>query len=377
MEPEPEHTKGGGFSLRFLTRLLAVTLVVCVAAELILRALVTMPEHRVFDPLLPNLRDPGATVLFTREGFARRSVNSLGLLDDEPLGDAGTEHILVLGDSFTEAAHVPQAETFVARMQAASDGMDFLNAGHAGFALQHYPEMSRRLNERLPISKIVVMLNFGDIDDLLADKRLDIQRDEASGRVTKVQLKSRPRSFAKEAVRAVVSHSALLTLGLQRLRLVVEKSSASLSEPLSWLLRKLGFRQSLADTASRRGGNRLQPEDAVDAACRLLRDLNEQAPTTAAYLPQMDFLSAEGPRETERSRTTQGKLSAAAACAGVNLTSLTELLVQAHEENHRPPVGFHNNVAWRGHLNEIGHEAVARALLQVLESDGTGGPTPQ
>ena len=73
------------------------------------------------DPLTGYGLQPGARGRWTQEGNSVVSINRSGYHDRDwsPVPKAGTLRIAVLGDSFTEALQVPEAESWVRQLPAA------------------------------------------------------------------------------------------------------------------------------------------------------------------------------------------------------------------------------------------------------------------
>jgi hypothetical protein len=102
--------------LRLLLSIVSILLGLT-AAEIGLRvAGIAPPEVRSYDPVRGWQLRPGAIGLQRSEGHARVTINGGGFRGPEvPIdGPRGVLRIAVLGDSFTEAMHVPYDETFCA-----------------------------------------------------------------------------------------------------------------------------------------------------------------------------------------------------------------------------------------------------------------------
>jgi hypothetical protein len=102
--------------LRLLLSIVSILLGLT-AAEIALRvAGIAPPEVRAYDPVRGWQLRPGAIGLQRSEGHARVAINEGGFRGPEvPIAKPpGVLRLAVLGDSFTEAMHVPYDETFCA-----------------------------------------------------------------------------------------------------------------------------------------------------------------------------------------------------------------------------------------------------------------------
>ena len=96
----------------------------------------------------------------------------------------------------------------------------------------------------------------------------------------------------------------------------------------------------------------------------VLAKLRETAPVLVLDVPQLRYLPGG---ETELADPTEGETyRRAAKRAGVGYLDAGPALRAAYRRDGQPGHGFHNLEPGRGHLNEIGHRAVARALSERL-----------
>lgn len=118
------------------------------------------------DPELGQALRPGADVVFsTLEYRSRVRVNSLGLRGPEP--EPGGRRILALGDSFTMAAQVEEAESWPAQLQAAlaersGQQVQVFNAGVDGYGSFQELAVLRRLGRRLDVEAAVLAFYLGN-----------------------------------------------------------------------------------------------------------------------------------------------------------------------------------------------------------------------
>lgn len=105
----------------------------------------------------------------TREFASRVTINSLGLRGPERgyAKPAGVRRVMVLGDSFTEAAQVHERESAVGRLEAAlnargGDQFEVLNAGVGGWGTGQQLVYLREEGYRYEPDLVVVMLYLGN-----------------------------------------------------------------------------------------------------------------------------------------------------------------------------------------------------------------------
>lgn len=119
---------------------------------------------------------PGVEGWYTREGQSYVRVNSVGLRDREhsKAKPANTVRIAVLGDSFSEAMHVPQEDTFWWLMerklkacpQFAGKDVEVINFGVSGYGTaQELITLRQRVWDYQPDIVLLAFLTFNDIMD--------------------------------------------------------------------------------------------------------------------------------------------------------------------------------------------------------------------
>ena len=157
-------------------------LVVGVLAPLLLLELAL----RLFGPMLPGNYNTGTFLtphpvygrfhvagfdgwVKTREFASRVTINSLGLRGPERgyAKPAGVRRIMVLGDSFTEAAQVAEHESTVSRLEAALNARgperyEVLNAGVGGWGTGQQLVYLREEGHRYQPDLVLVMLYLGN-----------------------------------------------------------------------------------------------------------------------------------------------------------------------------------------------------------------------
>lgn len=136
----------------------------------------TYPIWYMPDPYRGYSLRPNVEGWYTREGKSYVRVNSDGLRDRERVKPKppNTVRIAVVGDSFTEAMHVPQEDTFCWLMERelktcpafAGKDVEVINFGVSGYGTaQELITLRRKVWDYQPDMVILAFLTFNDIMD--------------------------------------------------------------------------------------------------------------------------------------------------------------------------------------------------------------------
>jgi hypothetical protein len=146
-------------------------------AEVVLRIIgYSYPSWYMTDPYRGYSLRPGVSGWYTREGKSYVRINSEGLRDREHAKPkaANTVRIAILGDSFSEAMHVPMENTFWALMEKklkacpefAGKEIEVINFGVSGYGTtQEFITLRQRTWDYNPDIVILAMTTFNDISD--------------------------------------------------------------------------------------------------------------------------------------------------------------------------------------------------------------------
>lgn len=178
--------------LKRVVRITITLLVLLATAELSTRVVLVRPMAIQEDVDLGWIYQPCATVLHTSEGRALNRVNAQGFNAKDPVIQPGMIHILVLGDSLTEALQVPAELNFTSELERIVPCLDVYNAGRSGLSPAFYPSLLARLSHGAPPDFTILVIGPGDRGDLLNGKML-IQRGGVNGQI--VRLKSVPQNW--------------------------------------------------------------------------------------------------------------------------------------------------------------------------------------
>lgn len=317
--------------------------------ELVLRQVVVASPGFYEHPVLGRIERPGELV-FSREGYSRSRINSLGLRGPEiPPRRPGEVRILVIGDSLTQAFHVPDETTYCAQLRVALERawqrpVTVINAGVAGTTPAQYLQLAAFYRRTLQPDHVVIQLDETDFREeaFLADKGFRavptpdgfrIERRAGSGRVDPMLL-------------AVVRHLPVLEPIVHMEGLMV---LSTVRTAIERLVRRLYGSRYWTPPGQNSGAHAAHYADFVKWSVPRMK---------AAYGdPTLLFLPDEGLPPTALERL----VGATARVSGVRYLNPRRELFGAIQA-HQPPRGFANTAPGVGHLNATGHRLVAERL---------------
>lgn len=311
--------------------------------ELMLRAMVIHSPGFYNHPVLGRIPRAGP-VLFSREGFARSHMNSLGMRGPELAPkQPGEVRILVVGDSLTQALHVPDEETFCERLRARltrslGRPVSVVNAGRPGASVAFYLHLAAYYTATVAPDYTILQLDDSDF----AEEAFDATK---SFRVV-------PRGGDFETV----MHPGALDPALRRVSGAFPSIAA-----LSQVEGLVGFsisRQAVQKLAMR------MPDSNAKATNAAHHDglVRWALPRLAAAYPRPTVLYLP----TTGARRTETLVAEVARAQGLPLVTMRREFWQADAAS-RPPFGFPNSGFGRGHLNAHGHALVSTKLGDDLE----------
>ncbi len=338
--------------MRNIYRAGVATLIILGISELFLRLFVIAPAASIPDPQLGWVYRGNATILHSREGYARNELNSQGLNDKEYSPDEATRKIIAVGDSFTEALQVPRALNFTSIAEQNSPCINVLNAGRSGTTVIHYPVIVDRVERQLngiSFDDIVVVFSSGDIADI-ATSKFEVIHDNSGMDIKEIVLHERPLSRLRTMFDPVLSRSSLATYLKNRVaKLAIDPSIGQASREVT---------REVSNYRDPKTEKLLQ---------FVLNDLKRKAPTYALYIPRFRYLADGESRETDHSIRASTIIQAAAESTGIPFTRV-DVLAESYRLTGKPPNGFHNNNIRSGHLNVVGHELVAQAFVELTQA---------
>ncbi|NOY61808.1 MAG: hypothetical protein GXP10_01420 [Gammaproteobacteria bacterium] len=352
--------------MRTALRLLVVLVVLCVGGEVVTRALITSPSAQQFDEVLGWVYVPHACVYSSKEGGARLCFNSLGLNDDEVSDKNGRFRILALGDSFTEATHVPREQNFTSLLeQFYAPRLDVINAARNGFNVIQYLARLRSYKNALDADMIMVVLSQGELGDLRAAKNLIISRG-SNGVITGVGLKSDRTSEIKRTLEPLLQRSALITHLMRRIKPIVTDAR----DDLKALLNSSEPPSIAVNMANKPCKNCIETsEQAKELMGFVLAQIAKIRPLLVISIPDITYTAG---RKAELLNGKQRAHRQLALDAGASYVEVSTPLMAVYTTTGQPANGFNNSQKAQGHLNPAGHQAVAQAVAHWLQKNISG-----
>ncbi len=299
------------------------------------------------DPVFSTIILPGTTVRWRTEGDGTSRWTVGGIRRPAP-PPASPPPYLVLGDSFTEALMVNDADVFTQRLESLLAGGPaagpVLNLGRSGASAADYVGFAREYRARFSPRWTIVELRPEDLgEDAWDASKPHFTRTREGALEVSVQFP--PRSRFWDLARPLRQHLALADYGVIRLK---EFAIASAAEPPL-------FRAA--------GAPRVTADPPLDASARypileelaLLHDRYDGR-ITFLMLPDFDLSSPSEPTsDTERLWLR--------ACAAQHWSCVTlREAYPAFAARFESPFGFPNTAWNQGHMNAAGHRAAARLL---------------
>ena len=335
-----------------IKKILAMSIVFLVMAEILARLVITTPSSQTYDPELGWVYIPHTSMLHAREGFARNMINNIGFNDDDLIYDESREYILFLGDSFTEAFHVKRKYNFTSLVDY--NNAITVNAGRSALSPAQYTTILSRIKKIFTPDKIVLVLTDGDLYEMIySPMKIIYDSNEAIARIELISSKS---DAVKSLIEPVVQNSAFMTYMMRRLKPIVVDVMGSLN------VKDDDFPVKQIDDTGK--DSRAMKE----LLSYIFGVLNQDNNLYVLYIPSILF-GIEGALPLSQGTILQNEIiSEIAGKHNIPYLNAYSYLDKAFAETGQPPFGFHNSIMGEGHLNIYGHQAVARAAIDILRN---------
>jgi hypothetical protein len=317
---------------------------VLLGSEAIVRRWIHLPSAYAFDPRFGPITRPGARLLQSTEGYGLRTANSFGFLGREPRTPRAHLRVVLFGDSFAEALHVREDQSFPSIAERSIPDAEIINLGRSASFPANYAAEMATFDSLLAPNLIVVEVNDGDVREILNPALMEQVR-----RYGRAREEFRPPSIG----RWVVSHSGLASLAKNRMDLLVEKERTRLSKKLG--LGRVGYVESMSGPVDPRASVIL------DSLYTLMRDVGR--PIVFLYIPDLNYLTSP---PAHRYPTRREFFLAFAARNGVLLVDPTNAMLTEYQRTRQPLQGFQNSVLGDGHLNVRGHAVIGPLLARAI-----------
>lgn len=318
-------------------RIISALLLALLSWEVLATFLSERRTGRFVDPELGLLGKPGL-IIQGREGFSIGRINSHYVRGaDFDVNDASKRRIVVLGDSYTEAIQVSEAETFVqtAQRMFAEEGrpdVQMINAGRSAKSPPYYIATGRAWMRRLNSDFAILQLDERDFTADFYDSSAEAYAKRDGDNFILI------RKPPKQSRGGRYAHYSSVALRLMR---ALEERSPSPRPPLETSAFEKETRWFM------REARRIFPHLAV------------------VYIPAMKYHN----RETLGKLTPlEVSLQAAAKAEGVPYLNMRPYYARYFLETKQPCHGFDNTVPGTGHINRYGHRLLGEELHRLILS---------
>ena len=342
--------------MRIFFRFLAIIITLIFFSEILARIALTSPANNIPDNELGWTYKPNSTIFFTREGNATNKINSMGFNDDELDINNDKIHILVLGDSITEALQVPKSSNFTSVAETMAPCFSVYNAGRSGLSPVHYPIVLSRVADTISPALTVIVVTSGDMVEIMNGK-YEIIRDD-SNKIIELYLNEKPLSKFRIKIDPIISRSALATYLAQRVKALLinkhqENTAVNSNQTATAYTDKLRIHEILV---------------------YLMEYMKSQTPVAILYIPNLEYDINRTATVDKKSSEFEHVLQDVANVTDIPILSTEPYMVDSYRKHGQPGAGFSNKNILHGHLNKLGHQAVAVAMLELTKSVGLPCP---
>jgi hypothetical protein len=346
--------------MRLIGKLAAGISLALVSGQLI-SAWVFSVRH-TFDPVFGTIFAPGSISRYRLEGSGRSTWISHGIRREKEIDVNSPSKILVLGDSFTEALQVDDADTYVQRTEdllaAAGSHATLLNAGKSSCSVADYVANAEIYLKTFVPAWTVVQVQE---DDFTTDAWNQHKQNKGSCYFSRdpgtnlirvhapMELSPERRGFLRYFADWLRNRSALVQLALRR---VEEFQVWVRHEPPLFRASQVPAVKTIPQSASWR-------DYPIDQEMEML-DHAYHGRLTVLYLSEFDPRHPGMRSEFEEHITKLCQKR----CLSIVCTSSNYLPLAARGV---APFGFNNSKYNYGHMNSDGHKVVALALAGELE----------
>jgi lysophospholipase L1-like esterase len=328
---------------------------VLISGEWIARQVCVQASAR--DPDRGEIFAPGKTVVYRLEGNGRSRWWEGGIRRSTAPLDQGPQNVLILGDSFTEALQVSDAEVYSELLERSLNGdggrWQVINAGTSGASMADYVSYPERLIKRWnPIWTIVQVQEPDFKEDAWSptkQKRVAFFRLDLEKRLNIVSPDFSPKhngGLLRVLVRTLREHSALAQFSARRIE-----------EFIAWVEHERPL--FVGEVRARSQATPLRVDYCIEEQVQMLKEKFGGRVTVL-------FLSPFDPRDRKTLTPFENQLRRLCEQEGVSFASLSCYYSTQHVPPHRSPFGFSNSGFNQGHMNPLGHRLAAEAVLQAV-----------
>jgi hypothetical protein len=333
-------------TIKTILSLFAGLLIATAGAELVGRNIIFLSPGYTRDPVFGFRYRPGKYV-FSSEGFSAGRFTPGGFRDYElPATRPDAQEAVVYGDSYTEAMQVAARQTFSHLIQEQLPQYRFNVFGLADGSLAQYIQWNASLKPRLAPKVAVFVLNSTDFTtDVTTDLR-------GTGRVSVTKLG--PHEYESQ-VNTNVTNARLKSGKL---------ADKLMCNSLPYLLAKVFLADPVRSPAVHSGSQHEPPlnEDYLDWCFERMRSAAPRV--IVVYIPFMAY--HRGLENEAQSLMIERYLARYTLSSEFKVINMRSAFARLYAEQYVESEGFPNTLPGYGHINEVGHLQVARAIVEGL-----------
>ena len=329
-----------------MLRWLVVITITLICGEVVVMCFIGYNAGAISDSDLGWVNRPNSMVFYTKEGWATNKFNSMGFNDRDIPSEEYDNHILVLGDSFTEALELPQKINFTSIIESKLPCLDVINAGRSGLSPVQYPIVFERFSKVSPINSVVMVLTGSDAKDILTSNA-EITRDKFSGNIIGITLKEKKRSQIKDKLLYVIGKSALATYLKDRLKLALQKKS--LTPP------------DLEEVLTKQEVHKIS-----EILNFVIDKINSETALSVVFIPRLKYMSKGMVKYEANGKQFEMIIKNVTKNQNIPFKSFKNDLTEFYIESKQPPIGYANFKILQGHINHSGHRIVASGIMDLI-----------
>lgn len=343
----------------YLIRGFVAFALVLISGEILVRLFIGGPSPQVYDTEIGYSYLPHGELFQAKEGYARFRFNALGLNDEEVVAKNGRCRVLAVGDSYTTALQVPRDRNFTSVAERLDPHLDVVNAGRDGLFLGDVHKVVRRLAPTTEADLVVYVLSEGDVEDDTQLPDFKIVVDPSNNRIIDAVMDVEAKEGFKEVFGPILHESALAT----RLSAQLQPSASSAVQMFATIR---GWVGRLGGETPNRSVPAVARPSTEDVLTFVFSRLASEKPTALLYVNALHYFPKRRAEVASTSMNAEAIARRAAQRAGLLFMDTGEQLIASFKETGQAPFGFDNGIRPGGHLNASGHQAVARAFVELV-----------
>ncbi|VAW65916.1 hypothetical protein MNBD_GAMMA09-221 [hydrothermal vent metagenome] len=334
--------------------LVVIVIALLILTEVFLRAFISQPSSQQYDSELGYTNIPGAKMVESLEGYSHVTFNQLGFNDAEPQKEL-IRKIFIIGDSYTEAFQLDVSLGYTSLLEnaLAPSGIDIIKLARDSFLPLHYPVVSDRYFDMYEPELTILQLGSHTLGGLYGEN-ISITYS-ADNEIQSYALHVSDNDRKKEKFRMIINNSALIYHLMRRYKPLIVKAMSR-------------FNHLFATKPVRAKGRainlEMSDEDSKKRLSYILKKLKGRV--VVIYIPDPAVIF----NITEHNDNVRNVISSASKSADRDFIDFTDIFTRDFSINNQFLNGFQNSKPNGGHLNQYGHQVVAKNLVIELKKAG-------